>query len=504
MIKRINKLLIANRGEITVRIIRACKEMKIKTVAIYSEVDRLMPHVRLADEAFCIGKATPAETYLQKQKIIDIALRSSVDAIHPGYGFLSENAEFSKMVTDNGIIFVGPPASAIKAMGDKTSARKLVKSAGVPVVPGTEDPIENVFEAINFAKIYDYPILLKAAGGGGGKGMRIVEKETDIQSAFRGAKSETKSAFSDDRVYIEKYLENPRHIEFQILADKFGNVIHLGERECSIQRRHQKIIEESPSSIVTPEMRNKMGEAAVKAAKSTGYVNAGTIEFLIDKSLNYYFLEMNTRLQVEHPVTELITGVDLVKEQLHIAMGEPLRLKQEDIKFRGHAIECRIYAEDSENDFLPSIGKITKIRAPQGLGIREDRGVEEGNEISVYYDPMISKLLVWADSRDEAIERMTRALEEYDLNGVKTNIQACNRIINHDLFIKGTFDTHFIKDNFDKYQFEIEDEELLKALAVAACHYKKFSSINPVLINEGNNENKWKMKRIANLRGGNG
>lgn len=503
MIKKINKLLIANRGEIAVRVLRSAREMGIVTVAIYSEVDRLMPHVRLADEAYCIGKATASETYLQKEKIIEVGLKSNSDAIHPGYGFLSENAEFSKMVKDAGIIFVGPPATAIKSMGDKTAARKLVKSAGVPIVPGTDGPISNINEAAAFAESFGYPILLKAAGGGGGKGMRIVHKQDEIQSSFRGAKSEAKSAFGDDRVYVEKYLENPRHIEFQILADQYGSAIHLGERECSIQRRHQKIIEESPSVIITTEMRKQMGESAVKAALSAGYVNAGTIEFLVDKHRNYYFLEMNTRLQVEHPVTEMITGVDLVKEQLNIAMGEALRLRQEDVRFRGHAIECRIYAEDSENNFLPSIGKITKLRSPQGFGVREDRGVDEGNEISVYYDPMISKLIAWADTREEAIKKMTRALTEYDLNGVKTNIQACKWIINHAKFIDGNFDTHFIKEYFPDYKMKMTDNELLKAIAATACFKKKFENqpiVNTIQQNDGQVHSKWKLKRSDNLR----
>lgn len=504
MKKQIKKLLIANRGEIAVRILRSAKEMGILTVAVYSEVDRLMPHVRLADEAYLLGKATATETYLQKEKIIDVALKSKSDAIHPGYGFLSENAEFSEMVQKAGLIFVGPPASAIRKMGDKTAARSLVSSAGVPIVPGTDGPILEISEASAFAEKFGFPILLKAAGGGGGKGMRIVNGHDELASAFRSAQSEAQSAFGDNRVYVEKYLENPRHIEFQILADQYGNAIHLGERECSIQRRHQKIIEESPSVIITSEMRKKMGESAVKAALSSGYVNAGTIEFLVDKHRNYYFLEMNTRLQVEHPVTEMITGIDLVKEQLRISMGQPLSFMQDEIRFRGHAIECRIYAEDSENNFLPSIGKITKLRSPQGFGVREDRGVDEGNEISVYYDPMISKLITWADTRNEAINKMTRALNEYNLAGVKTNIQACSWIINHPKFIEGNFDTHFIKEYFTPEVLRNENKQILEALAVAAAVIQKFDKVEYQQITDterkGSTSN-WKMKRYENLRG---
>lgn len=504
MKKEIKKLLIANRGEIAVRVLRSAKEMGIVTVAVYSKVDRLMPHVRLADEAYSIGEATAAETYLQKEKLIEVALKSNSDAIHPGYGFLSENAEFSKMVNDAGIIFVGPPANAIKSMGDKTAARKLVKAAGIPIVPGTDGPILDITEASAFADKFGFPILLKAAGGGGGKGMRIVNRVDELASAFRSAQSEAKSAFGDDRIYVEKYLENPRHIEFQILADQYGNAIHLGERECSIQRRHQKIIEESPSVIITPELRKQMGESAVKAALSSGYVNAGTIEFLVDKLRNYYFLEMNTRLQVEHPVTEMITGIDLIKEQLQIAMGEPLSLMQEDVRFRGHALECRIYAEDSENNFLPSIGKITKLRSPQGFGVREDRGVDEGNEISVYYDPMISKLITWADTRDDAIKKMSRALKEYHLTGVTTNIQACGWIINHQKFLEGNFDTHFIKEYFTPEVLRNENKQILEAVAVAAAFIQKFEKVEFQQIagtdREGSTSN-WKTKRYENLRG---
>jgi acetyl-CoA carboxylase biotin carboxylase subunit len=506
MKNEIKKILIANRGEIALRVIRSAKELGILTVAVFSEVDRIMPHVRYADEAYCIGKATAAETYLQKEIIIEIAKSANADAIHPGYGFLSENASFAEMVTDAGLIFVGPTSAAIKAMGDKTEARRLVKKAGVPIVPGTDGPIKRIEEASDFAKEFRYPILIKAAGGGGGKGMRIVHQENELVSAFRSAQSEAKSAFADDRIYIEKYLEKPRHIEFQILADKYGNAIHLGERECSIQRRHQKIVEESPSVIVTPEMRKQMGEAAVKAALSSEYVNAGTIEFLVDSNRNYYFLEMNARLQVEHPVTEMVTGIDIVKEQIRIAEGKPLRLSQKDIRFRGHAIECRIYAEDPENNFLPSIGKLTKLRSPQGFGIREDRGVDEDNEISVYYDPLISKLIAWSDTREEAIKKMTRALREYDIVGVKTNIHACEWIINHPRFINGDFDTHFIDDFFKIEKNKLDMDEVFQVIACTASYLKKYKNIeNTAVATQTAPETaNWKRQRYGHFRKSNG
>jgi len=508
MRKKIKNILIANRGEIAVRIIRSAKEMGINTFAIYSEVDRKMPHVRYADRAYCIGRATPSETYLKKAEIIEVAKRFNIDAIHPGYGFLSENAEFAQMALDAGIIFIGPPPSAIKSMGDKTEARRLVKNAGVPIVPGTDLPIKNGEEAIEFANRFGFPILLKAAGGGGGKGMRIVHSENEIASSFRSAQSEARSAFADERIYIEKYLENPRHIEFQILADGHGNAIHLGERECSIQRRHQKIIEESPSVIISPEMRFTMGEAAVKAASSAQYVNAGTIEFLVDKKLNYYFLEMNTRLQVEHPVTEMVTGIDIVKEQIRIAEGNPLKFSQNEIPFRGHAIECRIYAEDPENDFLPSIGEIKKLQPPLGFGVREDRGVDEGNEISVFYDPMISKLIVWSNSREEAIKKMTRSLGEYLIIGVKTNVKACEWIINHPRFIKGDFDTHFITDTFTLHGENSNKDEVIRAMVASVAFLRKYALEN--VINAGDNLSNeapisnWGRKRYEHFRDGDG
>ncbi len=500
MIKKISKILIANRGEIALRVIRTCKDLGIKTVSIYSEIDRYLPFVMLADEAYCIGHATPAETYLNKQKIIDIALKSKVDAIHPGYGFLSENPEFSKMVQDSGIIFIGPPPEAIKKMGDKILARRIVSSASIPIVPGTDAPIHNLQEAVDFGKKYGYPILLKAAGGGGGKGMRIVNFESELSAAFRAAQSEAKTAFGDDRIYVEKYLENPRHIEFQILCDNFGNGIHLGERECSIQRRHQKIIEESPSVIITPELREKMGYAAVKAALSANYINAGTIEFLVDKQSNFYFLEMNTRLQVEHPVTEMITNIDIVREQINIAEGNRLSYSQDKINFKGHAIECRIYAEDYEQNFMPSIGTIKKLYPASGAFIREDRGVNEGNEISIYYDPMISKLIAWGETREIAINRMLRALEEYKISGIRTNINACKWIIQNKKFVDGDFDTHFIENYFDPELVKNKNKDILKALAILTAVYvnNQKSVTNHSL--KDKSVSKWRVKKFENFR----
>ena len=387
------KILIANRGEIAVRVIRTCREMGIQTVAVYSQADRLALHVRIADEAYEIGGSSPRESYLLQEKIIVTAKRCGVEAIHPGYGFLSENAEFADAVTAAGLVFIGPRGAAMRQMGDKTAARKLMQHAGVPTVPGSRDAVDDPNEATAIAERVGFPVLIKASAGGGGKGMRLVHRAEELAALFNTASSEARSAFGDGRVYIEKYVENPRHIEFQILADGHGNVVHLGERECSIQRRHQKVIEESPSSLLDEKMRRQMGEAAVEAARSCGYSNAGTIEFIVDKQRNFYFLEMNTRLQVEHPVTEMVTGLDLVRLQLEIAAGDKLPFKQEQIERRGHAMECRVYAEDPENNFLPSIGKLKYMQRPGGNGVREDSGVGEGDAISIYYDPMIAKLI---------------------------------------------------------------------------------------------------------------
>ncbi len=462
------KILIANRGEIAVRVIRACRELGISTVAVFSEADRLALHVRLADEAYCIGAPPSKESYLVQEKIIAAAKTAGAEAIHPGYGFLSENPQFARRIRESGLVFIGPPAEAMELMGDKTAARLRMRAANVPIVPGTEKPLPDQKAALALIKELGYPVLLKAAAGGGGKGMRVVRNDSEMASAFRGARSEAESAFGDGRIYVEKYLAAPRHIEFQILADSYGNVVHLGERECSIQRRHQKVIEESPSCILDETLRQKMGEAAVKASQACGYQNAGTIEFMVDPQRHFYFLEMNTRLQVEHPVTEMITGIDLVKEQIRIAAGERLNYSQNDIPFRGHAIECRIYAEDPANNFLPSTGRIRHLSPPGGLGVRDDNGYYAGAEVSIYYDPLISKLITWGRDRTEAIARMKRALREYQIQGVETSIPFCLLVMNHPKFIAGEFDTHFIESEFlnnPNQQYEQKNEEEIAALS---------------------------------------
>ncbi|HYQ56926.1 MAG TPA: acetyl-CoA carboxylase biotin carboxylase subunit, partial [Draconibacterium sp.] len=419
-------------------------------VAIYSEADRTSLHVRYAHEAYCAGKAPSSESYLNIDKILELAKLSNADAIHPGYGFLSENAEFARRCAEEGIIFIGPSPEVIIQMGDKIQARDAMASAGIPVVPGTDGEIKTEEEALEAIKNIELPVMIKASAGGGGKGMRLVKNESEIVSAVRAARSEAKSAFGNDAVYIEKYISSPHHIEFQILADQHGNTVHLFERECSVQRRHQKMIEETPSPLMTPELRNEMGNSAVEAAKAVKYVGAGTIEFLVDDELNYYFLEMNTRLQVEHPITERVTGIDLVKQQIFVAEGRKLEFGQKDLKQKGHAIECRIYAEDPDNNFMPSAGKVYKISSPLGLGVRTDGYVYEGYEIPIYYDPMISKLIVWGKTRDEAIARMRRALYEYKITGVKTSIKMLERVMNNENFISGKYDTHFIEKNQDQ------------------------------------------------------
>jgi acetyl-CoA carboxylase biotin carboxylase subunit len=457
------KILIANRGEIAVRVERACREMGIRTVAVYSEVDRHALHVRYADEAYLIGSSPAGESYLVIDKVIDVVRRSGADAIHPGYGFLAENPLFAERCEKEGIKLIGPSAHAMRTMGSKTLARKTVQAAGVPVVPGTVEPIATDEEVFRVAGEIGFPIMLKATAGGGGKGLRLVRGEEDLRSSLRMAKSEAKSAFSDDSVYIEKYIENPRHIEIQILGDRHGNFVHLGERECSIQRRHQKVIEESPSVVITPEVRTAMGKVAIDAGRAANYEGVGTVEFLVDKDINFYFLEMNTRLQVEHPVTEMVTGVDIVKEQIRIAAGERLSLRQEDVKQSGHAIECRVYAEDPDRNFMPCPGLITSLRTPGGPGIRDDSGVFEGFEIPIYYDPIISKLVVWGKDRQEAVVRMRRALGEYIVTGVKTTIPFHIRVMNNRRFLDGDFDTNFI----DRVFFQEESERSLPHSEVA-------------------------------------
>lgn len=450
----IKKILIANRGEIAIRIMRSCREMGISTVAVYSEADRTSMHVRYADEAYFIGPSPSTESYLKMDKILEVAKKSGADAIHPGYGFLSENAEFAKQCGINGIIFIGPSPHAIATMGDKITARQTMINAGVPVVPGTKQKITTEEEAKQVMEEIGLPIMVKASAGGGGKGMRLVYKAEDLIDSVKAARSEARTAFGDDSVYIEKYIESPHHIEFQILGDKHGNIIHLFERECSIQRRHQKVVEETPSPILTPELRERMGRSAVEAARSVDYEGVGTIEFLVDANLNYYFLEMNTRLQVEHPITERVVGVDLVKEQIRVANGEPLVYKQEYMRQLGHAVECRIYAEDPDNNFMPSPGLIRHITEPTGLGVRTDGYVYKGYEIPIYYDPMISKLIVWGRTRAGAIDRMKRALSEYKISGVKTSIRFLQNIMNNQDFIDGKYDTHFIEHHMESLMAE--------------------------------------------------
>jgi acetyl-CoA carboxylase biotin carboxylase subunit len=444
-VQKIKKILIPNRGEIAIRIQRTCRELEIPTVALFSEPDRHALHVRYADEAFPLPGSAPGETYLNQELIFDIAKQCNADAIHPGYGFLSENAEFARGCRERGILFIGPPPEAIELMGLKTEARRTMQQAGVPVVPGTE-PLDTFVFAAEKADEVGYPVLIKASAGGGGKGMRLVENPVALEHAFEACRREAKSAFGDPRVYIEKYLVKPRHVEFQILADLFGNIIHLYERECSIQRRHQKIIEETPSPILDENLRSRMGMVAVEAARACGYTNAGTVEFLVDADKNFYFLEMNTRLQVEHPITEMVTGVDLVKRQIRIAEGERLTtLITEPIPRWGAAMECRIYAEDPANNFLPSPGLIKALQNPGGPGIRNDSGVYSGFTIPMEYDPMISKLVVQGENRDQVLTRMLRALEEYHLLGIRTNISFLRRIIMHPQFISGDYDTQFIE-----------------------------------------------------------
>ncbi|MDA3816758.1 MAG: acetyl-CoA carboxylase biotin carboxylase subunit [Prolixibacteraceae bacterium] len=443
----IKKILVANRGEIAVRIMRSCREMGIGSVAVYSTADRNSMHVRYANEAYYIGDSPSSESYLNIDKIIDTAKQSGADAIHPGYGFLSENAGFARKVNEAGIIFIGPTPESMEAMGDKVTAREIMLEAGVNVVPGTDSRFNNDDVLAEKARKIGYPLMIKASAGGGGKGMRLVRNEHDLVAAYKMAKSEARTAFGDDTVYIEKYIESPHHIEFQVLADKHGNVVHLFERECSVQRRHQKVVEETPSPFITESLRNEMGKQAIEAARYVNYVGAGTVEFLVDGGYNFYFLEMNTRLQVEHPITERVTGVDLVKQQILIAEGQVLKLKQEELRQFGHAIECRIYAEDPANNFMPSPGKIEFIAEPLGLGVRTDGYVYEGYEIPIFYDPMISKLIVWAQTRKETISRMQRALYEYKISGIKTSIPFLKRIMNTPAFIKGEYNTHFIENN---------------------------------------------------------
>lgn len=470
----ISKILIANRGEIALRIMRSAKEMGIKTVAVFSEADRNALHVRYADEAISIGLAPSNQSYLVGEKIIDACKKTGAEAIHPGYGFLSENAGFAKMVADAGLILIGPSAVAMEIMGNKLSAKAAALKYNIPMVPGTEEAITNVNEAKERAVEVGFPILIKAAAGGGGKGMRIVESVSDFEEQMDLALSEATSAFGDGAVFIERYVTSPRHIEIQILGDHHGNIVHLFERECSVQRRHQKVVEEAPSSVLSPEIREKMGKCAIDVARSVHYTGAGTVEFILDENHDFFFLEMNTRLQVEHPVTEFITGVDLVKEQIKIAEGKPLSFSQDDLKINGHAVELRVYAEDPNHNFLPDIGTLQTYKIPKGNGVRVDDGFEQGMEIPIYYDPMIAKLITYGKDREEAISRMLRAIAEYEITGIETTLAFGKFVMQHEAFKSGNFDTHFVANYFRPDELKaINEEEAMIAAIVAAKFFKK-------------------------------
>ena len=462
------KILVANRGEIAIRVMRTAKKMGIKTVAVYSTADRNAPHVKYADEAVLIGEAPSNKSYLRGDKIIEVAKSLNVDAIHPGYGFLSENADFAVACEENNIIFIGPKSKAIKIMGSKLAAKDAVKAYDIPMVPGTDEAITDISEAKEIAKKIGFPILIKASAGGGGKGMRIVEKESEFESQMNRAISEATSAFGDGSVFIEKYVSSPRHIEIQVMADSHGNVVHLFERECSIQRRHQKVVEEAPSSVLTPELRKEMGEAAVKVAQSCDYLGAGTVEFLLDEKHNFYFLEMNTRLQVEHPVTEWITGTDLVELQIRVARGEALPMKQDDLQIKGHALELRVYAEDPLNDFLPSVGNLEVYQLPVGENIRVDNGFEQGMDVPIYYDPMLSKLITYGSTRDEAIQLMIKAISDYHIEGIQTTLPFGTFVCEHEAFRSGNFDTHFVKNYYSPEALKSKQEEEAKIASMIA------------------------------------
>lgn len=495
---KITKILVANRGEIALRVMRSARELGIKTVAVYSEADRQALHVRYADEAVLIGPPPSKESYLRMDKIIDAARQTGADAIHPGYGFLSENEDFAQMTSDAGLTFIGPSAQAIELMGSKLAAKAAVAKFNVPLVPGTSEPITDITKAKKIASEIGYPILIKASAGGGGKGMRIVDDEKSFEEQMDRAISEAQSAFGDGSVFIEKYITKPRHIEFQIFGDQHGNVVHLFERECSIQRRHQKVVEEAPSSVLTAEIRKAMGDAAINVAKACGYYGAGTVEFIMDDTLNFYFLEMNTRLQVEHPVTEEITGLDLVKLQISIAEGEKIPFKQEDLKINGHAIEVRVYAEDPANNFLPDIGTLKTYKRPQGHGVRVDDGFEQGMEIPFYYDPMIAKLVCHADSRAGAIEKMIRAIDEYEITGLETTLGFCRFVMKHPAFRSGNFDTRFIENYFTPSVVASEstdDEELIAAMLATQLLSKQSTQAKPAQSN--NVVSKWKKNRTT-------
>jgi acetyl-CoA carboxylase, biotin carboxylase subunit len=492
----LKKILVANRGEIALRVMRSAREMGIKTVAVFSDADRTAQHVRYADEAVNIGPPPSSQSYLVIDKIIEAAKRVGADGIHPGYGFLSENADFSDRVEAAGITFIGPSGNSMRMMGSKLAAKDAARKRNIPLVPGSEDAITDVKEAKKLAAKIGFPILIKASAGGGGKGMRIVEDEKSFEEQMQRAVSEAISAFGDGSVFIERYVASPRHIEVQVLGDKHGNVVYLFERECSVQRRHQKVIEEAPSSVLTEKLREEMGRCAVEIAKACSYVGAGTVEFLVDEKLNFYFLEMNTRLQVEHPVTEMITGLDLVKEQIKIARGEKLSFAQKDLKITGHAIEARVYAEDPRNNFLPDTGKLQTYRIPQGPGVRVDDAFEEGMEIPIYYDPMIAKLITYGKDRGEAIEKMIRAIDEYDISGVATTLPFCKFVMEHEAFTSGNFDTHFVSKYFKPEMLDKEDEEEMEIAAMLAVELLQKRRIsNSGNLSKDSSTSNWKKSR---------
>lgn len=495
------KILVANRGEIAVRVLRACREMNISSVTVYSDADRAALHTQYADEIYHIGAAPATESYLLIDRIIDVAKQSKAEAIHPGYGFLAENVAFARACENAGIAFIGPTSAAIELLGDKIASKETMSKAGIPVIPGSDGCITDGERGNAIAKEIGFPVLIKAAGGGGGKGMRVVRKPDELEGSMKQAMSEAQSAFGNPTIFIEKFLEAPRHIEFQILADTHGNVVHLFERECSVQRRHQKLIEESPSAIMTPELRSKMGIAAVKAVQVSNYTNAGTVEFMVDQNKNFYFLEMNTRLQVEHPVTELITGIDIVHEQFKIASGETMSLLQKDITMRGSSIECRISAEDPENNFAPSTGTIKRYVPPGGIGVRVDEGVYEGFTVPIYYDPLIAKLLVWAPTRDMAIDRMKRALTEYVIQGIKTSIPFHSLVMRNVRFLKGDYDTTFIDKVLGKVQYEKIYHEIA-AITSVIQQLSQERQVSKKGTSGGARMNAWKMAgRRSMMRG---
>ena len=490
------KILVANRGEIAMRVMRTAKEMGIKTVAVFSEADRNMPFVRYADEAVCIGPALSSQSYLRAEKIIEAAKRTGADAIHHGYGFLSENASFSKAVSDAGLIFIGPSAHSIEVMGSKIGAKQAAKKFNVPMVPGTEEALSDVVEARAVANKIGYPILVKASAGGGGKGMRVVNNDAEFEEQIRAAKSEALNAFGSDDVFIEKYVGSPRHIEIQLMGDQHGNYVYLFERECSIQRRHQKLIEEAPSSCLTPAIRKEMGECAIAAARSCNYYGAGTVEFLVDENLNFYFLEMNTRLQVEHCVTEMITGIDLVKEQINVARGNKLSFTQEELKITGHAIELRVCTEDPLNNFLPDTGRLEMYQPPKGPGIRVDDGYEEGMDVPIFYDPMIAKLIAYASTRDEAIDRLCRAIDEYYIKGIKNTLQFGKWAVQTEPFRSGNFDTKFIEKYFKPEYLLTDDKDAEAVAALLSAHvWEKEKKQNAVAAGTVSTVSKWKLNR---------